>query len=326
MPEIVTLKARLETDEKESAELSGLRGRASELETEVVAKSKEVAGLNKQNAELLGKVSALESVREELSNQVSKLGVDCESLRGEIAGEAKLRDEFASLQDAMARHFEEQSAQLDGGIADVRRDMDTYLYHHMLTAIAGRRWVLGHGVRLAVIKCAQSFECHFALGKVPSLSINNGIQQGLEVEIEHGKAGRSLAQELEALKDSPLAPIMFALTLDGDVDSTPRLHELQPSLDQITVPVYSQSSGSRRASSISHEMLLSDAIPAIHERAERRGLVPSSSFAEGGVAHVVPIQDSSLGVAGYQVSSLVHTGDTESSIGRSTGCSLVRGI
>ncbi|GJQ94815.1 hypothetical protein Tco_0005954, partial [Tanacetum coccineum] len=261
---IVALKAKLDTAEKEF------------------------------NVELLGKVSTLESVHEELSNQ-----------------------------DAAARHFEEQSAKLDARIADVRRDMDTDLYPHMLTAIAGRRWVLGCAIRLAVvIKCAQSFECHFALGKVPSLSINNGIQQGLEVEIEHGKAGRSLAQveaydpdveskyvvavndmaavndfenvsfsllKLEALKDSSLALSMSALTFEGDAHSTPKLCELQPSLDQVTIPVYSESSGLRGSSFIGHEMLFS---------------------AVGGVAGIVPVHGSSLGVADYQVSTLVHTGDT----------------
>ncbi|GJR67658.1 hypothetical protein Tco_0013723 [Tanacetum coccineum] len=258
--DIVALKAKLETFKKESAELSGLRSR----------------------------VSALESVREELSNQMSKLGVDCESLRGEIIGEAKLREEFASLQDAVARRFEEQSAKLDACIADV----------------------LGHDIRLAVMKCAQSFECRSALGKVISLAINKGIQQGLKAGVEHGKAGRSLAQveaydpdvenkyvamvndfenvsfslleELEALKDSPLALIMSALTLEGDADSTPKLRELRSS----------------------------DVIPSIRGHAEKRGLVPSSSPAAGGVVSVVPVQDSSLGVMDYQVSTLVHTGDT----------------
>nr|GFC24163.1 hypothetical protein [Tanacetum cinerariifolium] len=89
--EIAALKANLETTKKESAELSGLRGRMSELEIKVVAKSEEIIGLNKQNLELLGKVSALESVHKELSNHVSKLRVDYESLQGKIADEDKLR-------------------------------------------------------------------------------------------------------------------------------------------------------------------------------------------------------------------------------------------
>nr|GEW51528.1 SUMO-conjugating enzyme SCE1-like [Tanacetum cinerariifolium] len=233
--EIAALKAKLETTEKESAELSRFRGRVSELEIEVVAKFEEISGLNKQNAEFL------------------------------------------------AQRFKEQSAKLDARIADVRRDMDTDLYPHMLIVIVGRRWVLGHGVRLVVIKRAQSSEFHSALGK-----------------------------ELEALKDSPLDLIMSTLTLDGDADSTPRLRELQVSLDQVTVHVYSEPSGLRGVSSICHEMLLSDVILAIRMRAEKRRLASSSSSAEGGVVGVMLVHDSSLGVIDYQVSTLVHTRDMAS--------------
>nr|GEU65692.1 hypothetical protein [Tanacetum cinerariifolium] len=248
--EIVTLKAKLETAEKESLKVSGLRGRVSMLKVEVVDKFEEITGLNKQNAKLLGKVSVLELVRKELSNHVSKLGVDCESLQGEIA------------------------------------------------VIARRRWVLGHDIRFALMKCAQSSEFHSALGKVIPLAINKEIQQGLEARIEHEKAGRSLAQleaydlevenkyvaaigefenisfflleELEALEDSLLALIMSALTLEGDAESTPKLRKFQPSLDQVTIHVYFESDGSRGSSSISHVMLLlSDAIPFICRRAKQ---------------------------------------------------------
>nr|GEU81994.1 hypothetical protein [Tanacetum cinerariifolium] len=289
----------------------------NELEAEVVTLSEEITSLNKQNVELLGKVSTLELVHKELSNQVSRLGVGYESLKGEIAGEAKLRKEFTFLQDAAARRFEEQSAKLVTRIADVRRDMDAYLYPHMLTVIAGQRWVLGHCIRLVMMKYTQSFECRSALGKVITIAINKGIQQGLEAGVEHGKTSRSLAQveaynpgeenkyvaavsdfgnvsfslleELEALKDSPLALIMSALTLEGGADSTPKLCELQLSLDQVTVPVYSKSSGSRGSSSIIHEMLFLDAILAIRERVMKRGLIPSSSTTKGGFASVVTI-------------------------------------
>ncbi|GKG60702.1 hypothetical protein Tco_0614264, partial [Tanacetum coccineum] len=74
-------------------------------------------------------------------------------------------EEFTSLQDVAARLFEEQSAKLDARIADVRREINTDLYLYMLTVIAEHRWILGHGIRLAVMKCAQSSECHSALGK-----------------------------------------------------------------------------------------------------------------------------------------------------------------
>nr|GEY24856.1 hypothetical protein [Tanacetum cinerariifolium] len=290
--EIIALRAKFEAVEKESAEQSGLRGRILELDAEVVAKSEEITSLNKQNVELLGKVSTFKLARIELSNHVSKLGVDYESLKGEIAGEAKLREEFASLQDVVAWRFEEKSAKLDARIANVRHDMDNYLYPHMLTSIARRRWVLGHDICLAVMKCTQSFECHFASGKVISLVINKGIQQGLEARVKHGKTRRYLAQVEAYYLD--VENKYVAATSDfenGDADSTPKLHELQSSLDQVTIPVYFESSGLRGSSSISHEMLLSDAIPVIRSRAEKRGLVTYSSITKGIVSVALPHDD-----------------------------------
>ncbi|GKC36819.1 hypothetical protein Tco_1049203 [Tanacetum coccineum] len=298
--------AKLEKTEREATEVVELRGRVSKLEVGLAANSREVAVLNGRNSELLAKVSSLESTREELDSQVSKLKVDCEVLRNEVVGEAKLREEFKSFQDAKARRFEEKSAELDARIADVRRDMDNDLYPHMFTAIAGRRWVLSHSVRLAMMKCAQSVECRSALGKVISLAINKGIQEGLEVGIEHGKFGRSLAQveaydpevkneyvasvtdfenvsfalldELESLKDSPL--------------------KFQPSLDQVIIPVYSESG------SVIREMPLSEVIPAVRVVSKRMKSCPSSGSASGGGVIPVLLQDSSFGVADYQVSTL----------------------
>nr|GEW75699.1 hypothetical protein [Tanacetum cinerariifolium] len=255
----------------------------------------EVANLNTQNVGLLEKVSTLELVHEELDGKVSQLIADCDGLRSRVAGEDKMREEFVSQQDAAERRFAEQAAELDARIAD----------------------------------CARFVECCFALGKVISMAINKGIQQGLEAGIAHGKEGRSLTQieaydpeveekyvvavfafenvsfplldELEGLKDSPLAFIMSALTLKddhGDANTTPEFRQFQPSLDQVTVPIYSKSG------SIDHEMLLSDAIPAIRGPAARRRLCPPPSSTMGGASGSAPPHES-LGVANYQVSTLV---------------------
>ncbi|GJS81626.1 hypothetical protein Tco_0748167 [Tanacetum coccineum] len=296
--EIAALKTRLEKAEGEAAEVVALRSRVSELEGGMAVKSEEVNTLSKQNTKLLSKVSAFESERGELNRHIIKLGGDCERLRNEVVGVAKLIEEFKSFQDAAERQFSERAGELDARIADVRRDMDNDLYPHMLTAIAGRRWVVGHGFRLAVHKCARSVECHSALGKVISLAINKGIQEGLEAEVVHGKAGRSFPQieaydpeietkyvvavskfenvsfplldELEGFKDSPLALIMSALTLKddhGDTNTTP-------------------------------EFLYCE-----------EGVCPPLSFTLGGDSSFVPPHGSSLGVTNYQVSTLVLSGD-----------------
>ncbi|GJU08128.1 hypothetical protein Tco_1124558 [Tanacetum coccineum] len=312
--EIVDLRARLEKSKAEATEAAELLKRVSDLEVMVVVMVGEVATLNTKNASLSEKVSALELVRKELDGKVAQLTADCDGLREQVVGE-------------------KQAAALDARIADVRRDMDNDLYLHMLTAIARRRWVVGHGIHLAVHKFARSVECRSALGKVISMAINKSIQQGLKAGVVHDKAGRSLSQieaydpeiegkyvaavskfkgvsfplldELESLKDSPLALIMSALTLKddhGNTNATSEFRQFQPSLDQVIMPIYSESD------SIDREMLLSDAILTIRQSAERRRLCSPSSSTLGGASSFAPPYDSSLGVADYQVSTLVLSG------------------
>ncbi|GJZ21941.1 hypothetical protein Tco_0558980 [Tanacetum coccineum] len=285
--EIVALKAKVEKAENEAVEVSKLCRRVSELKAEAVTRSKKV---------------------------VSKLEVDYQSLQAVIFDEARIRDEFASIQDAEARHFKERSAELDACIAELNHDMDTELYPHMLTDVVGQRWVIGHGFYLAVMKCAQSTKYHAALGKVILMAINKGIKQGLEARIEHGKAGRSLGEveaydsrveaeyvvtvnefenvsfplleELKALKDSLLTLLMSSLTLE------------------VTVPVYFECGGSRDPNSINHEILLSDALAASHDRAEKRKIGVSSSSPTSRPSIALPAPDSSYVIVDYQISSL----------------------
>ncbi|GJY17967.1 hypothetical protein Tco_0389458 [Tanacetum coccineum] len=302
--EIVDLRARLEKSEAEAAEVTELRKRVSDLEVMVAVKVGEVATLNTQNAGLSEKVYALELVRGELDGKVAQLTADCNGLRDQVVGEGKKREEFVSQQDAAERHFSERAAALDARIADVRRDMDNDLYPYMLTAIAGRRWVVGHGVRLAVHKCARSVECHSALGKIEAYDPEIKGKYVAAVSEFEG-VSFPLLDELESLKGSLLALIMYAISLKddrGNTDATPEFCRFQPSLDQVTVPIYSESG------SIDREMLLSDAIPTTRQSGERRLCSPLSSTL-GGASSSAPPHDSSLDVADYLVSTLILSGD-----------------
>ncbi|GKB03217.1 hypothetical protein Tco_0831306 [Tanacetum coccineum] len=62
----------------------------------------------------------------------------------------------------------------------------------MLTAIAGRRWLIGHGLRVAVLKCAESLEVRQAFVDVVSAGLAKGMCEGLQYGIEHEKVGRDL--------------------------------------------------------------------------------------------------------------------------------------
>nr|GEW45163.1 hypothetical protein [Tanacetum cinerariifolium] len=271
------------------AKISSLKDKLGKAESEAA----DVAGLRKQVLEL--EVAAIAKLGE-----VAKLEADYESLRSEVVGEAKMRKEFMSMQDATTRCFDDQCDELDACIAELNHDMDAELYPYMLTAVAGRRWVIGHGFRLAVMKRAQSIECSAALGKVIYMDINKGIKEGLVAGIEHGKTGRSLAEvdaydsrdgdayvaavnefenvsftlleQLETLKDSLIELLMSALTVEGvhgDGDPTPEFCKLQHVSEQVIVPVYFERGGSRDPDSISHEILLSDALSASRARYEK---------------------------------------------------------
>nr|GEU53014.1 hypothetical protein [Tanacetum cinerariifolium] len=123
-------------------------------------------------------------------------------------------------------------------------DFDEELYPHMLTAIAGRRWVIGHGLCLATMKCAESLKMRQAFADVVSARIAKGMSEGLKPGVEHGHAQRTiesleaydpkaeakfsaalqslkdlklpLLDQLEGLKDAPMDVIMASLYLEDD--------------------------------------------------------------------------------------------------------------
>ncbi|GJY25513.1 hypothetical protein Tco_0400239 [Tanacetum coccineum] len=279
---IAELKVKLEKSKSEAAEAEELRKRVSDLEALVPVRSCEVTNLTTQNAGLLKRVSAMDS--------------ECDSLKSQVVGKGMMREEFVMQQDAAEWRFEERAAELNTCIANVRRDMDNDLYPHMLTVIDGRRWVVRHDFRLAVYKCARSVECCSALGKVISMAINKEVEGKYVAAVsEFEGVSFPLLDELESLKDSPLVQIMVALILkddQGNRDAALEFAWFQTSVNQVYVPIYSESG------SIEREMLLSDTILAICQSTERRGLcLPSSSTLGEASGFDPPV--TSLGVTDY---------------------------
>ncbi|GJY61485.1 hypothetical protein Tco_0462142 [Tanacetum coccineum] len=82
----------------------------------------------------------------------------------------------------------------------------------MLTAIAGRRWVIGHGLRLAVLKCAESIELRQAFANVVSPGIAKGFCDGLKYGVELGESKLDLAN-IEAYE--PEAEGKFTATMQA---------------------------------------------------------------------------------------------------------------
>nr|GEX73750.1 hypothetical protein [Tanacetum cinerariifolium] len=84
--------------------------------------------------------------------------------------------------------------ELDSELMGMVVHLDEEFYPHFLTTIAGRRWIISCGFRLAVMKCLQSSKYVAALGTAIGLAIDKGIQTELVTGIDHGKARRGLAE------------------------------------------------------------------------------------------------------------------------------------
>nr|GEY64703.1 hypothetical protein [Tanacetum cinerariifolium] len=150
-------------------------------------------------------------------------------------GEIKLKEQFMAMQDAEIQRLADRDSALDTCLSELNYKVDSELYLYMLTTVTGCRWVIGHGLRLAFMKCCQSLGYQTNLVKVITVAIDQGIQQGLEVGVEHGKAVRGLsAVAAYDPRDAPLKRLMASLYLEGSFnveDKTPNFRRLQPALE-----------------------------------------------------------------------------------------------
>nr|GFA77091.1 transposase (putative), gypsy type [Tanacetum cinerariifolium] len=109
---------------------------------------------------------------------------------GSVSGEETLKAAFEDYKRQQDQMVEQRCAEMDARLDAMSIDFDEELYPHMLTAIAGRRWVIGHGLRLATMKCAESLEMRQAFDDVVSAGIAKGMSEGLKHGVEHGHAQR----------------------------------------------------------------------------------------------------------------------------------------
>ncbi|GJU84770.1 hypothetical protein Tco_1292316 [Tanacetum coccineum] len=210
-----------------------------------------------------------------------------------------LRFQFSDLQYEDDR-VEQRCAEMDSLLDKLSIDFDEELYPHMLTAIAGHRWVIGHGLRLAVMKCTESSEIRQAFADIVFTGLAKGMSEGLKFGIEHEKAGHELADvkaydpetnnklvkalqdqkdlkypivdKLERLKDAPMDLIMASLHLESDIgaDAPQWLCDICPSSSQLKIPIYPEVRDPKDLWVIKEEVLLEDAITANVSRAEKK--------------------------------------------------------
>ncbi|GKC25939.1 hypothetical protein Tco_1028089 [Tanacetum coccineum] len=177
----------------------------------------------------------------------------------DLAGELEsLRAQFSDLQ-VNNHQLSQQVSTLQAQVTDALSiNFDVELYPHMLTAITCHRWVIGHGLRLAIMKCAESTELRQAFADVVSAGIVKGMSEGLKYGVEHREAKLDLTaieaydpeaevkyvvalttlrdikyplvDQLKKLRDAPIDLLMASLHLESDSgeDALEWICELRP--------------------------------------------------------------------------------------------------
>nr|GEW46526.1 hypothetical protein [Tanacetum cinerariifolium] len=166
--------------------------------------------------------------------------------------------EFKKYKDDRVR---KRYSEMDGCVDALSIDFDDELYPYMLTAIAGCRWVIRHGLRLAIMKCAESIELRQAFANVMSVGIAKGMSEGTP------RAERSEVPNngsTEGFKGCSIEVIMASLHLESDSeeDAPKWIRDLRPSISQLKIPVYLEVRDPRNPRAIKEEMLLKEAIAA----------------------------------------------------------------
>nr|GEV71312.1 hypothetical protein [Tanacetum cinerariifolium] len=247
-------------DQRIQARESKIKNLEALLETEAGIKraaEEKSAGLSQELERMRAQLSELQMSNERLSQQV-------DALQQQVSGEETLKAAFEDYKRQQDQMVEQRCAEIDARLDALSIDFDEELYPHMLTAIAGRMWVIGHGLCLAMMKCVESLEMRQAFADVVSAGVAKGMSEGLKHGVEHGHAQLTvesleaydleaeakfaaalqslkdlkypLLDQLEGLKDAHMDVIMTALYLESDIGGMPHNLYAISALSPLSLP------------------------------------------------------------------------------------------
>nr|GFA32819.1 hypothetical protein [Tanacetum cinerariifolium] len=161
---------------------------------DVIRFEQEAKLLRKSVAQVARREQRIQARESEIKNLEALLETEADMKRAAEEKSAGLSQElermyaqFLELQAAFEDYkwqqdqmVEQRCAEMDARLDAMSIDFDEELYPHMLTAIAGRRWVIGHRLHLATMKCAESLEMRQAFTDVVSAGIAKGMSEGLK--------------------------------------------------------------------------------------------------------------------------------------------------
>ncbi|GJV44993.1 hypothetical protein Tco_1429529 [Tanacetum coccineum] len=295
--ELESLKVQLLVKKAEAAEAIRLRAEASKFEVVERSLRDEVKVLKEQNAALkqertdLGvkvadfaasvkvreqevvdldaQVTFTKSQSDNLADRVHELETSSAGLQEKVTAYDNFIDQLKKFQDEKMQEVNKKFDKLCVDFVEMALHLEEKFYPHLLTTIFGHRWLLTHGMNLALAKCLNSTEYLYTLGAAIGKAVKKGMQEGLSAGITHGAEGRKLtdvaaynpyeeADYLSALqrlqsvnfyliaklrsnKDASVDRIMNLFRLEDTLAKKLGLTESQPHVNQLMVPIHHSS-------------------------------------------------------------------------------------
>ncbi|GJW09571.1 hypothetical protein Tco_1575398 [Tanacetum coccineum] len=188
--EIAKLKSLVQEKETESAEVSRLRDQVSVLTAEKSSLSAEVSVLKSVVSQKETDISLLDSRTTYLKSALMIPKLIVSTLHSAFCD---FKEKMEAQQEAQAQALYNRVAELVAHVMDVSGRLEGEFYPAYLTALAGRRWMLTHGIELAMVICLKSPEYQGILGHALGRAVDFGMQEGLAAGHEHGVAGTPLS-------------------------------------------------------------------------------------------------------------------------------------
>ncbi|GKA34859.1 hypothetical protein Tco_0721288, partial [Tanacetum coccineum] len=182
--ELEDLKAQLLLKEAE-AERDALDVKVTGLKASVVGKDRELTNLNAQ-------LTFAKSHNDNLVDQVHKLEISSFGLQEKVTVYEDCMSRLEMFQDDRMKEVNDKFDKLYADFIEMALHLEEKFYPRILATISDRRWLLTHGMELAITKCLNSTEYLSALGAAIGKAIEKGMQDRLSAGITHGKEGRVL--------------------------------------------------------------------------------------------------------------------------------------
>ncbi|GJY14955.1 hypothetical protein Tco_0385377, partial [Tanacetum coccineum] len=264
-----------------------------------------------QQATLVAQLQKDEEIRL-LKTQLADAQAEAESSRSYAQNLAE--EKMALLVKRVEGLLEKQEEKL----RKLSIEYDEELYPHMLSAIAERRWLISHGLRLAAMSTLESQEVKQSFGDVVKCALARGKAEAVEELHEkrlltvpaaqvpgyNDKAYEELVAAMEAMKllelphiaqlerdqDYPIDVIMAGLTLarhasegaEGQPD-----YFLKPDVAQLQVPIFSRPRDILNPFALEREMPLKESLEAHAIRlAKKKGVKGKAILCGVGAAHI----------------------------------------